>query len=231
MFTDLLKSKTTKPKSTKTKEEADKRVEELLEQLFTKSEDMSEDMSEEESAQVEESMSELDKGGAMPWRRKLQEAAKGLMTPTEEEANGAALKGSYEGEGEMMKAEEGEESMSEEEGEEMSEEEGEEMSEEKGDDRAAMLALARAEGLTPILDGERAILEPGVARAAFTEPEGLGGKEVVVDRASSDGRGAFRRGLPARGEDGGADPGRGASPFDVSVVTTALEQAAARAVR
>ena len=136
MFTDLLKSKTTKPKSTKTKEEADKRVEELLEQLFTKSEDMSEDMSEEESAQVEESMSELDKGGAMPWRRKLQEAAKGLMTPTEEEANGAALKGSYEGEGEMMKAEEGEESMS--------EEEGEEMSEEKGDDRAAMLARVEA---------------------------------------------------------------------------------------
>jgi hypothetical protein len=142
MFTDLLKSKTTKPKSTKTKEEADKRVEELLEQLFTKSEDMSEDMSEEESAQVEESMSELDKGGAMPWRRKLQEAAKGLMTPTEEEANGAALKGSYEGEGEMMKAEEGEESMS--------EEEGEEMSEEKGDDRAAMLARVEAmlEGLS-----------------------------------------------------------------------------------
>ena len=142
MFTDLLKSKTTKPKSTKTKEEADKRVEELLEQLFSKSEDMSEDMSEEGSAQAEESMSELDKGGAMPWRRKLQEAAKGLMTPTEEEANGAAMKGSYEGEGEMMKAEEGEESMS--------EEEGEEMSEEEGDDRAAMLARVEAmlEGLS-----------------------------------------------------------------------------------
>jgi hypothetical protein len=120
MFSDLIKSTKT-PTKTKTdadKKAADARVEELLAQLFKKGEGAEmESEGEGESAEMESEGegAEMDKGGAMAWRRKLTERAKSLVSPTEEEANGAAVKAcgdGYKG-GEMKKAEEEEGSMSE----------------------------------------------------------------------------------------------------------------------
>jgi len=120
MFSDLLKSTKT-PVKTKTdadKKAADARVEELLAQLFEKGEG-AEMESEGEGAEMESEGegAEMDKGGAMAWRRQLTERAKSLMSPTEEEVNGAAMKAcgdGYKG-GKMKKAEEEEGDMSEEE--------------------------------------------------------------------------------------------------------------------
>lgn len=145
MFTDLIKSSKT-PTKTDTNKSADKRVEELLAQLFSAPPVKKGDMSEEEGA-------EMDKGGAMAWRRELTERAKSLMSPTDEEANGQAAKACGDYKGEMKKAEEEEGSMSEEEGS-MSEEEGADREEEGAEGMSREAMLERIEAMLEKLSDE-----------------------------------------------------------------------------
>lgn len=160
MFSDLIKSTKT-PTKTKTdadKKAADARVEELLAQLFKKGEG-AEMESEEEGAEMEGA--EMDKGGAMAWRRKLTERAKSLVSPTEEEANGEVVKACGDGyKGDMKKAEdeeprEEEDNMSEDTDREEEPRQEEEGAEEEGaEDMSREAMLERVEAMLEGLSDE-----------------------------------------------------------------------------